>query len=280
MSKNYKKVSVVVCTKNEEKRIKICLESILKNKVDEIILVDGNSKDKTIKIAKKFTKKIFVSKKKSLTYDRQLGIDKAKNKLVAMIDADHILKKDDIKRLCQDLYKFNFDIVQSQLVSNRNDNFLNSAEQEYWDITHNYSGKRKMIGTAPAIYKKKIFKFIRFDSKVTKKMDDTDFCYRLDRVNKFNYGVGETKIKQHHHNNLKDYFSKFIWYGNGDAEFVLKYPQKIFSIIFHQLVRYPIIYSIRAIFKNKMKSIFFTASMGIIRFFSMCINIILRCIKI
>ena len=134
MTKNYEKVSVVVCTKNEEKRIKICLESILKNKVDEIILVDGNSKDKTIEIAKKFTKKIFVSKKKSLTYDRQLGIDKAKNKLVAMIDADHILKKNDIKRLCRDLYKFNFDIVQSQLISNKNDNFLNSAEQEYWDI--------------------------------------------------------------------------------------------------------------------------------------------------
>ena len=86
-----------------------------------------------------------------------------------MIDADHILKKNDIKNLCSDLYRFNFDIVQSQLVSSNNNNFLNSAEQEYWDITHNYSGKRKMIGTAPAIYKKKIFKYIRFDSRITKK---------------------------------------------------------------------------------------------------------------
>ena len=155
MKKNTEKVSVVVCAKNEEKRIKNCLESIKKNKIDEIILSDGNSKDKTIQIAKKYTKKIFISKKKSLTYDRQLGIDRAKNKLVAMIDADHILKKNDIKNLCSDLYRFNFDIVQSQLVSSNNNNFLNSAEQEYWDITHNYSGKRKMIGTALAIYKKK-----------------------------------------------------------------------------------------------------------------------------
>lgn len=276
MKKNTEKVSVVVCAKNEEKRIKNCLESIKKNKIDEIILIDGNSKDKTIQIAKKYTKKIFISKKKSLTYDRQLGIDKAKNKLVAMIDADHILKKDDIKNLCSDLYRFNFDIVQSQLVSSKNNNFLNSAEQEYWDITHNYSGKRKMIGTAPAIYKKKIFKYIRFDSRITKKMDDTDFSYRLQKLKKFNYGIGETKIRQHHHNNLKDYFLKFFWYGRGDAEFVIKYPQKIFSILFHQLIRYPLIYSIRAIFRNKMKSVFFTISMGVIRFFSMCINIFYR----
>lgn len=280
MSKNTEKVSVVVCAKNEEKRIKYCLDSIKKNKVDEIILVDGNSKDKTVEIAKKYTKKIYISKKKSLTYDRQLGIDKTKNKLIAMIDADHILKKNDINKLIKDLKKFNFDIVQSQLISSNNNNILNSSEQQYWDIVHNYSGKRKMIGTAPAIYKKKIFNFIRFDSRITKKMDDTDFFYRLNKLNKFNFGVGETKIKQHHHNNLKDYLKKFIWYGRGDAEFVIKYPKKIFSILFHQLIRYPILYSIRALFKNKIKSIIFTISMGILRFFSMIIYIILRCIKL
>ena len=65
MKKNTEKVSVVVCAKNEEKRIKNCLESIKKNKIDEIILIDGNSKDKTIQIAKKYTKKFLFQKKKS-----------------------------------------------------------------------------------------------------------------------------------------------------------------------------------------------------------------------
>ena len=102
MKKNTEKVSVVVCAKNEEKRIKNCLESIKKNKIDEIILIDGNSKDKTIQIAKKYTKKIFISKKKSLTYDRQLGIDRAKNKLVAMIDADDEKKINSFKLLDND----------------------------------------------------------------------------------------------------------------------------------------------------------------------------------
>ena len=43
---------VIVCAKNEEKRIKNCLKSLKQNKVDEIILVDGNSADRTIEISK------------------------------------------------------------------------------------------------------------------------------------------------------------------------------------------------------------------------------------
>ena len=42
--------------KNEEKTLKKCLESV-KDIVDEIIIVDTGSKDKTKEIARKYTKK-------------------------------------------------------------------------------------------------------------------------------------------------------------------------------------------------------------------------------
>ena len=48
------KLSVVVCVRNEEDRLRDCLESVYKNKPDEVILVDGNSSDKTIEIARQF----------------------------------------------------------------------------------------------------------------------------------------------------------------------------------------------------------------------------------
>jgi len=51
---NEAKVSVVVCVKNEENKIKNCLNSIKKNKPDEIMVIDGDSKDKTFDIAKHF----------------------------------------------------------------------------------------------------------------------------------------------------------------------------------------------------------------------------------
>jgi glycosyltransferase involved in cell wall biosynthesis len=55
-------VSVVITTKNEEKNIANCLESIKRqtypqNRI-EIIVVDNNSTDGTKEIARKYTKKV------------------------------------------------------------------------------------------------------------------------------------------------------------------------------------------------------------------------------
>lgn len=264
------KVSVIVCAKNEEKRIKNCLKSLRQNKVDEIILVDGSSADRTVEISKKYINKLIISKKKSLTADRQLGINAAKNNLIAMIDADHILHNNSIEKLLFDLNSYKFDIVQSQLISKRKNNFFNLAEQEVWDLTHNIPGARKMIGTAPCIYKKKIFRYVKFDHKITKKIDDTDFIYRLSKLKKFRYGIGNTKIIQDHNAKFFDYINKFLWYGHGDGEFVNKYPVKIFSILYHQLIRYCIIYPIKSLFKFKIRSILFFILTGLLR----CIGMI------
>ena len=55
------KISACIITKNEEKHIRKCLESI-KNVVDEIVIVDGYSIDKTIDICKEYTDKIYIQK--------------------------------------------------------------------------------------------------------------------------------------------------------------------------------------------------------------------------
>ncbi len=53
------KISVVVCTKNEEKYIEGCLKRLVNQIIKpEIIIIDGHSKDNTIKIARKYTRKI------------------------------------------------------------------------------------------------------------------------------------------------------------------------------------------------------------------------------
>ena len=52
------KISACIISYNEEKKIEDCLKS-LQPVADEIIIVDSNSNDHTIKIAKKYTDKIF-----------------------------------------------------------------------------------------------------------------------------------------------------------------------------------------------------------------------------
>ena len=60
MKKSNKKISIIIRTKNEERWIEQCLKKIFDQDYNnfEVILVDNNSKDKTLKKAKKFPVKI------------------------------------------------------------------------------------------------------------------------------------------------------------------------------------------------------------------------------
>ncbi|MDO8548785.1 MAG: glycosyltransferase family 2 protein [Ignavibacteria bacterium] len=80
------KISAIVITKNEEKNIEQCLGSI--NWADEIIVVDSESEDKTIKLAKKFTDKLFIKKWEGYVPQKRYALSFASCEWVLHIDAD------------------------------------------------------------------------------------------------------------------------------------------------------------------------------------------------
>ena len=122
-----------------------------------------------------------------------------------------------------------------------------------------------MVGTAPAIYKRKIFEEITFDSKITKKVDDTDFIYRLSKLKKYKIGVGDTIIMQHHIPKIKNFFDKYIWYGYGDGEFIAKYPHKILSILYNLIFWYLLAYPLKSLFHLKFLAIPLFLFQGVLR---------------
>lgn len=79
-------LSAVVITKNEENRIKTCLESI--KWVDEIIVVDNGSNDRTLDIAKRYTDKIVKTDSQDFSSLRNLAMEKTVGEWVLLIDAD------------------------------------------------------------------------------------------------------------------------------------------------------------------------------------------------
>lgn len=261
------KLSVVVCVRNEEKRLRECLETVFQNDPDEIVLVDGGSTDRTVEIALEFPGvRIIESPNSTLTRDRQVGIDAARNQFVAMIDADHRLRPGDLASLARDMEEFKFDIVQSGLVSHELHGFWDAAEDESWELTQNIPGRRNMVGTAPAIYNKRVFDCARFDDNITVTIDDTDFSYRLSKFPELRFGVGRTKIRQYHFSNFKTYVKKFQWYGKGDGEFCRKHPERAPSMIYHLLVRYPFLHSARALGRGYFRAVPFFILQGTMRF--------------
>jgi glycosyltransferase involved in cell wall biosynthesis len=94
------KISVVIPVYNEEKRIKNCLNSLMKQekKPDEIIVVDNNCTDSTISIIKKFKGvKIIREKKQGMIQARNAGFNATFGDIIARCDADSILPVNWIK---------------------------------------------------------------------------------------------------------------------------------------------------------------------------------------
>jgi len=103
-------VSAVILTKNEEKFIEGCLENI-SPVVDEIIIVDGYSTDRTLEIARRYTNKIYTVQYKNFNDLRMFGTKKSKNTWVLHIDADERLSPDLKEFLESKRYEIKDDIV-------------------------------------------------------------------------------------------------------------------------------------------------------------------------
>ncbi len=95
------KISVIIITKNEEKNIKECLESI--KWVDEIIIVDAFSEDSTIDIAKQYTEKIFQRDWTGFADQKSYALSLASNEWVLSLDADERVTYS-LKQKLQDLF--------------------------------------------------------------------------------------------------------------------------------------------------------------------------------
>jgi glycosyltransferase involved in cell wall biosynthesis len=86
-------LSVVVLTKNEEKNIQRCLESVA-GWVNEIIVVDDGSTDRTVDIASKYTDRIIIRKMDIEGKQRNFGYAQAKNLWVLSLDADELVTEE------------------------------------------------------------------------------------------------------------------------------------------------------------------------------------------
>ena len=84
--------------KNEEKNLAKCLNSV-ENLVDEIVIVDSGSTDKTIEIAKTFGAKIFKREFDSFSNQKNYALSIATNEWVLHLDADEVLSKELVEEI-------------------------------------------------------------------------------------------------------------------------------------------------------------------------------------
>jgi glycosyltransferase involved in cell wall biosynthesis len=96
-----KKLSVVLAVRNEEANLASCLDSV-KNIADETIVVDENSIDKTVAIAKSFGAKVYLEPHHEIFHiTKQKALDRASGDWILQLDADEVVTpslRDEIKK--------------------------------------------------------------------------------------------------------------------------------------------------------------------------------------
>jgi glycosyltransferase involved in cell wall biosynthesis len=103
-TKNYPKISVIICTLNEERSLPYVLPKI-PDWVDEVLLVDGHSTDDTVQIATRLSPKVhvFYQPGKGNGEALKIGINEAKGEIIVTLDVDGETPPGEIERFVQPL---------------------------------------------------------------------------------------------------------------------------------------------------------------------------------
>jgi glycosyltransferase involved in cell wall biosynthesis len=86
MAQDRMKISATVITFNEEENIAAALESL--SWADEIIVVDSESADRTVEIARRYTDRVFIRQWPGYSAQKNFAADQARNDWIFSLDAD------------------------------------------------------------------------------------------------------------------------------------------------------------------------------------------------
>ena len=211
-------VSIVITTKNSEKTIEQCLESAKNNNPDEIILVDGNSTDSTLEIARRYTSLIFSDGGREYNYAQQLGAEKAANEYIAFVDSDIVLPEGTLAKLLDEL--------KEQACVTISATVLPVSTATYWERATDWNimllQKRRGVGGLQAtIVLKEVGMKYKLDSSL-KGASDLDFVIRLKEAG-LKQGVSSTFVYHHHRTSFSAFVRQRFRYGWVAARYVRKY---------------------------------------------------------
>lgn len=96
-----RKIAAVILSKNEEKNIQAVIENV-RNSVDEIIVIDSGSTDRTVEIARQCGAKVFFRQwDNDFSAQRNFALDKTDADYILYLDADERMSDE----LCQEVKK-------------------------------------------------------------------------------------------------------------------------------------------------------------------------------
>lgn len=245
------KVSVVVTCYNEEKNIRECLNTLIRQTYPldqyEIVVVDGGSQDKTQAIATEFTgdysnMRLVVEHKKGTAAGRNAGVNAARYDCIAFIDADCQAPPDWLSLLVENYQRAKSKFDNVIVVGGRNiapkdaGSFPRAVEivlDSYIGSFNSIQGRQFKsssfvpgLSTVNALYdKKKIIEIGYFDESLQNEAEDADLNFRLFSAGYRFLFIPDSFVWHRMRPTPKTWLKNMFRYGKGRARLLKRYPQ-------------------------------------------------------
>lgn len=180
-----KLISVVIIVRNEEKRIKQCLESLLIQKGindTEILIVDGSSTDKTVDIVNEFVKKYsFIKLVRCPSYgyslQRNFGAYAASGQYILYISGDTIIAANLIQRYVKAI-EDGYDVVQGTVVNIAGKSMFSKYMAKIYPVFYNpyLNTVYEQFSTINVLIKKEMIINRPFNENI-ESLEDKEWCF-------------------------------------------------------------------------------------------------------
>jgi glycosyltransferase involved in cell wall biosynthesis len=183
------KISVIIPTKNEERTIGKCLESLKKQSYEDfdIWIVDSHSTDRTVEIAKNFTSNIIVAHTRFPGEARNLGVKNSDAEIIAFIDADTIAPREWLKRIAEDFSSDPKVVAVGGVLRPLNprllDKIMFKINSDWWYRFTGIFGFYQ-LGTPNCAYRRKIFLKVGGFNEEMSMLEDTELSLRVKKFGK------------------------------------------------------------------------------------------------
>ena len=212
-------VSVVIPTRNAEDLIEECLASVCRSQPREVIVVDGESTDRTREIAARYPVRILSDEGRGLPAARIMGTEAARSTRVALIDADVVFPDGALESLLEEFDECGYTALQAGQLS--------VSGPGYWGqalVNHHRTGRSKnWFGLVATIFDREALLEHGFDARFLSG-EDIELRWRLQQQGA-QLGVSQRTVVHHRFAGDDFEFAKNQWLadGHGLGRMVLKH---------------------------------------------------------
>ena len=224
-------VSVIVPVRNGEATIEPLLESLQrldydKNKL-EVIVVDGNSTDRTRDIVKKYPVKLIIERKEGLNAARNTGIRNSNGEIIAFTDCDCIVSSDWIRKIVKNFKDPRVSCVGGSAKGHDNDFASQYADNSIVPLMPFFKKREELDMIRPFLhhpagcnmaFRRKAFKEVGcFDEGIQYGFDDVEIVERVCKAGHKMVLDPNVFVWHKHRSTLKEFLKQNFKYGRGSG---------------------------------------------------------------